>query len=106
MMRARLLLAAAAAASAQTWTRHTLADPAALCIDGSPGVYYVRPACGVSKRQWIPSRVYLFQQAGGWAMSPQDLLARSRTPLGSTRADPPATSAFAIEDVLTGNATP
>ena len=100
----RALLAAvacfAARASAQTWTRRLLSDPAALCIDGSHGAFYVKPGAGANA-----TRVYLFQQAGGWAMSPADLLSRSRTSLGSTRGDAPTTSDFAIEDVLTGNAT-
>ena len=90
----------AAPVAAQTWHLQRLADPRALCLDGSPGAYYIKPGAGENATKFV-----LHQQAGGWAMSPADLLYRAGTPLGSTRADPPTTAAFAIEDVLTSNAT-
>ena len=94
------MLSSTPRAAAQEWRHVSLAsvDPEALCLDGSPGAYEIKPGSGANASKFI-----LFQQAGGWAMSPNDLLYRSTTSLGSTRADPAVSSEWAIEDLLTNN---
>jgi hypothetical protein len=87
------------AARAQEWLSVSLAsDARALCLDGSPGAYQIKAGRGANASKFL-----LFQQAGGWAMSPADLLYRSTTALGSTRGDPPVTSEWAIEDVMSND---
>ena len=73
-----------AGAAAQTWVPVPLTDPAALCLDGSPGAYQVKPGAGENATKFV-----LFFQGGGWAMSPADLRYRAGTALGSTRGDAP-----------------
>ena len=85
-----LLLAAPAPARAQEWLSVPLTDPRALCLDGSPGSYEIKAGSGANA-----SKFFLFQQAGGWAMSPNDLLYRSTTALGSTRGDAASSSGSA-----------
>ena len=91
-------LGALGAARAQTWTHVSLADPRALCLDGSAGAFEIKAGEGANASKWV-----LFQQAGGWAMSEADLLYRSTTSLGSTRGDPAASEEWAIEDLLTND---
>jgi len=84
-------------ALAQTWVPVPLHDPAALCLDGSRGAYQVKAGVGENATKFI-----LFFQGGGWAMSPNDLLYRSTTQLGSTKQDE-ANGDWSIEDLLTNN---
>ena len=86
-----------AGAAAQTWVPVPLTDPAALCLDGSPGAYQVKPGAGENATKFV-----LFFPGGGWAMSPADLRYRAGTALGSTRGDAP-NDMWASEDLLTGD---
>ena len=59
-----LLLAAPLAASSGSWTKVTLDSvryPLALCLDGSPGAFYVSPGAD--------PRVLIHVQGGGWCTS-------------------------------------
>lgn len=89
---------------AQTWSLVRLVDTGALdaplCLDGSPGAFYAKRGSGSGSNKWV-----LFQQAGGWAMSPADLVYRAGTALGSTARDPASTTEWSEEDLLTGNTT-
>ena len=87
-----------AGAAAQTWVPVPLTNPAALCLDGSPGAYQVKPGAGANATKFV-----LFFQGGGWAMSPADIRFRAGTALGSTRGDVP-NDMWASEDLLTGDA--
>eukprot|EP00040_Diaphanoeca_grandis_P020239 m.107608 g.107608 ORF g.107608 m.107608 type:complete len:416 (+) comp27811_c2_seq1:300-1547(+) len=76
-------------ASAQ-WTRVFLTDAAskgAVCLDGSPGAYYIRTAnaAGVAAdpKKWV-----IFMEGGGWCASDSNCLSRSLTNLGSSKAYP------------------
>ena len=94
-----LLLAASGPSCAQVWHPVPLASPNALCLDGSRGAYHVKPGVGANASKFV-----LFFQGGGWAMSPQDLLYRSTTQLGSTARDatlPPID--WGSEDLLTND---
>lgn len=86
-------------AGAQSWVPIPLTNPAALCLDGSPGAYQIKAGVGANISKFV-----LFFQGGGWAMSPADLLYRSTTQLGSTRRDASAPIGWATEDLLTGSA--
>lgn len=61
-----------------------LKDPDALCLDGSPGAYYI------SKGE-VPERVLLFFEGGGWcgssdlASTTESCYQRSKTGLGSSK---------------------
>ena len=46
-----------------TMNKVTLTDPGALCLDGSPGAYYIH-------RGTSPLRILVFFQGGGWCGSP------------------------------------
>ena len=53
--------------------------PKALCLDGTQGAYYHRPALsGLAANKWR-----IFFQGGGWCVSDEDCFGRSQTPLGS-----------------------
>ena len=54
-----------------------LADPLALCLDGSPGAYYEHITPNATK--WI-----FWMQGGGWCYSPNGCLGRSHSALGSS----------------------
>eukprot|EP00123_Amoebidium_parasiticum_P011153 comp20540_c0_seq1/m.26340 comp20540_c0_seq1/g.26340 ORF comp20540_c0_seq1/g.26340 comp20540_c0_seq1/m.26340 type:complete len:397 (-) comp20540_c0_seq1:379-1569(-) len=53
----------------------------AVCIDGSPYKYYIRPGSGAGANKW-----YIHHQGGGWCMSPRDCLGRSKGGLGSSKS--------------------
>ena len=40
-----------------------LKDPGALCLDGTPGAYYIHPGTD-------PSRILLYFEGGGWCGEP------------------------------------
>lgn len=65
-------LLAAAAAQPREWKRYTLSDPAALCLDGSPGSFFVLPGVGSSSSSFV---VHL--QGGGWCVGLDDCRARA-----------------------------
>ena len=69
-----LSLPPSSSSDATPWALQLLTDPRALSLDASPGSFYIRPGQGANASKFV-----LFQQAGGWAMSPADLLFRSRT---------------------------
>lgn len=53
--------------------------PQAVCLDGTQGAYYHRPALsGSAANKWR-----IFFQGGGWCVSDEDCYGRSQTPLGS-----------------------
>jgi hypothetical protein len=99
MLRALLLSALAASSSASAsaasaWPRILLTDYAtsplhAVALDGSPAALYVRPGSS--------SDFLLFFEGGGWCESPEDCLARSKTPLGSSKF---LSSGYAARDLL------
>jgi hypothetical protein len=68
--------------SIPNYTLRTLdaaSHPQAMCLDGSMGAYYYRPAQSTAAaNKW---RVFI--QGGGWCVSDEDCYGRSQTPLGS-----------------------
>jgi hypothetical protein len=79
-----LLLAAiiAIASSALVYQKVVLDDPSAICLDGSPGAYYIW--------QGDPKKVLIFIEGGGWcgdndlASTLENCYQRSKTDLGSS----------------------
>jgi len=55
----------------------------AVCIDGTPGAYYLKPGTGDGARKW-----YIHHEGGGWCSSYADCYARSLTDLGSSAKFP------------------
>jgi len=57
-------------------TLHFLDDDQALCLDGSPGAFYLTPATEGSRSEdtWV-----IFFEGGGWCFTEEDCLARSRS---------------------------
>ena len=73
------------------WERVFLDSAAAkggVCLDGTPGAYYIRrkTSFGVpaDPEKWI-----VFMQGGGWCASDQNCLSRAGTGLGSSKSYPP-----------------
>jgi len=59
-------------------------DSAAVCLDGSPAGYYIRPGVGPG------ASVFLVElEGGGWCISDADCLARAATDIGSSKHWPP-----------------
>ena len=52
----------------------------AVCLDGSPGMVYVRKGTGDGANKW-----YIHHQGGGWCESLDDCLGRSKGGLGSSK---------------------
>ena len=67
-------LPALISAAPREWTRYTLDDPSASCLDGSPGSYYVLPSDPSSSSS---SSFLLHLQGGGWCTSPESCRARA-----------------------------
>ncbi|CAE6923365.1 PAE5 [Symbiodinium natans] len=79
------------------WACRVLAEPAqekhvmteaaeragAVCLDGTPPVYYLRRGFGAGVNKW-----YVHHQGGGWCESLDDCVGRSRTALGSSSSYP------------------
>lgn len=72
------------------WTRvflHDAAETGAVCIDGSPGAYYIRTAnaAGVTSdpKKWV-----VFMEGGGWTSSLEGSVQRAKTHLGSSKSYP------------------
>ena len=75
-----LALSSSAAQSPEKWQKILLTDAAksgAVCLDGSPGGFYLRRG---SANKWI-----VFHQGGGWCGSPDNCLERAGTNLGSSK---------------------
>ena len=81
----------AEAGDPQTMTGYLLTDAAkldgALCLDGTPGLYYHRKGTGSGANKW-----YIHHQGGGWCESMDDCLGRSKTQLGSSSSYPATAS--------------
>lgn len=64
-------------------TGYSLVDAAkadnAVCLDGSPGLYYHRPGTGAGANKW-----YIHQEGGGWCSSVAACQGRSLGRLGSS----------------------
>ena len=60
--------------------QYTLSGNNEICLDGTPGVIYMRNGTGSGSRSF-----YIHYQGGGWCESPSDCAGRSRTHLGSSR---------------------
>lgn len=66
----------------QLYQKITLNDPRALCLDGSPGAYYLTPG--------DPTKILLFFEGGGWcgdddlSSTVENCYQRSKTGLGSS----------------------
>ena len=60
--------------------RYTLSGDTEICLDGSPGVFYMRNGTGSGSQSF-----YIHHQGGGWCESLSDCAGRSRTHLGSSR---------------------
>ena len=84
-----------AASAPQLATKYTLdlaTYPAARCLDGSPGAYYIRTPpppsplspSSPSSPSSPPPRFYIYQEGGGFCTSLDDCLSRSNTSLGSS----------------------
>lgn len=77
------------------WTRVFLQDAAAkgaVCIDGSPGAFYIRTSNANGTAPSDPTKWVVFMEGGGWASSLDESLSRIRTDLGSSKgypAEPP-----------------
>eukprot|EP00438_Fugacium_kawagutii_P030089 Skav228178 [mRNA] locus=scaffold3933:167264:168451:+ [translate_table: standard] len=59
------------------------ATEGAVCLDGSPPAYYLLKGSGDGIHKW-----YINHQGGGWCMSLDDCLARSKTDQGSSKKYP------------------
>jgi O-palmitoleoyl-L-serine hydrolase len=93
------LLAAPASAVLGNWTLVKLTDAAAqkgaVCLDGSPSAYYIRPPLTPSGRnQWL-----IFHEGGGWCNGDQNCFQRSQSDLGSSKAYPAAMSREEASDL-------
>lgn len=77
------LMAPVAFAAFESWSMTMLDDAAkdkgAVCLDGSPGAYYMEPGHGPSTRKWM-----IHLQGGGWCVNEQDCVGRSKGGLGSS----------------------
>jgi len=54
----------------------------AVCLDGTPGLYYLQEGSGDGANKW-----YIHHEGGGWCESMDDCLGRSKGGLGSTKGD-------------------
>jgi len=59
------------------WTLVRVLDPSALCLDGSPAAFYIRPGAYSNAGKWI---VHL--EGGGWATDLGGHYARSQVRAG------------------------
>eukprot|EP00937_MAST-01D_sp_MAST-1D-sp2_P006217 g6217.t1 len=81
------------AADNGNWTRVDLTNAAAkgaVCIDGSPGVFYIRTTNANGTAAADPSKWVLFMEGGGWTSSDSASVARAKTHLGSSKDYPPS----------------
>lgn len=103
MSRSFALLKVAAATlgvvhAAGAWRRVLLTDAVrygAMCLDGSPAAYYVRPGVGENATKFV-----IFWEGGGWCVSLEDCAGRALTALGSSVNYPPTTNGYDNRDLL------
>ena len=79
-------------APAPKWRRVNLDDAAAkgaVCIDGSPGVFYIRTTNANGTAPANPGKWVIFMEGGGWTSSDSASVGRSKTDLGSSKNYPP-----------------
>ena len=91
-MHAMLVQAAGANTEQGNWTRVFLTDAAAkgaVCIDGSPGAFYIRTSNADGTAPANPHKWVLFMEGGGWTSSDTASAARAQTDLGSSKRYPP-----------------
>lgn len=88
--------------SGSIFNRHLLQNAAAVCLDGSPGAYYISEGTGDNR-----NKVVLYFDGGGWcggsdlANTLENCYQRSLTDLGSSKNYPP-TMDFTTGGVLSG----
>jgi hypothetical protein len=73
-----------------TWTRVFLTEAAtkgAVCIDGSPGAYYIRTV-NAAGQPADPTKWVIFMEGGGWTSSLSGSVRRAKTDLGSSKGYP------------------
>lgn len=79
-----VLLSRSTSSSSTPFKLHLLEDAAkstgAVCLDGSPGAFYLRPGSGSGATKY-----YIHHQGGGWCESLADCLGRSKGGLGSSK---------------------
>ena len=76
----------------QKWQRVNLdaaAAKGAVCIDGSPGVFYIRTTNANGTAPANPDKWVIFMEGGGWTSSDTSSVGRSKTNLGSSLNYPP-----------------
>jgi len=64
------------------WMKEAAETNGAVCLDGTPGLYYLQEGSGDGVDKW-----YIHHEGGGWCESMDDCLDRSKGRLGSTKAD-------------------
>eukprot|EP01012_Entosiphon_sulcatum_P023990 TRINITY_DN2914_c0_g1_i1.p1 TRINITY_DN2914_c0_g1~~TRINITY_DN2914_c0_g1_i1.p1 ORF type:complete len:389 (+),score=58.84 TRINITY_DN2914_c0_g1_i1:27-1169(+) len=67
------------------WLTEAAQKDRAVCLDGTPGVYYHRPGTGQGAKKW-----YIHQQGGGWCESYSSCYSRALGDLGSSKNYPKA----------------
>ena len=78
--------------SSGNWTRVFLTDAAAkgaVCLDGSPGAFYIRTSTADGTAPADPTKWVIFMEGGGWASSLDESVSRIKTDLGSSKNYPP-----------------
>lgn len=73
------------------WTRVFLDDAAtkgAVCIDGTPGAFYIRTSNANGTAPSDPTKWVVFMEGGGWASSLDESVRRIQTDLGSSKKYP------------------
>lgn len=77
---------AGAAAADDGFVLHMLdASTGGLCLDGTPGGFYLRPGIGADANKFL-----IENEGGGWCTSTEDCYQRSLTAIGSSRTWPPS----------------
>ena len=77
------------------WTRVFLEDAAskgAVCLDGTPGAFYIRTTNHNGTAPANPDKWVIFMEGGGWTNSDHASVGRSRTSLGSSKDYGPGSS--------------
>jgi hypothetical protein len=72
---------------------HEAAANGAVCIDGSPGAYYIRTA-NANGVPSDPNKWVIFMEGGGWTSSDVASVSRAKTHLGSSKNYPVEASAM------------
>mmetsp|Transcript_59002 Transcript_59002/g.183183 ORF Transcript_59002/g.183183 Transcript_59002/m.183183 type:complete len:403 (+) Transcript_59002:31-1239(+) len=83
-----------------TWTLVRLREAAhsagAVCLDGSPGAYYIRkPLEATGDSKWL-----IFNEGGGWCLTDENCYERSLTDLGSSDAYPETFGPHEAQDLF------